>query len=538
MTERSVALYDTTLRDGTQGEGISFSVLDKIRVAEKLDAFGVQYIEGGWPGSNPKDVAFFQEASRRKWSRAKIAAFGSTRRGNLSVEDDPQVRVLLEAETPVVTLVGKSWLLHVTEVLGVTAAENLAMIGDTVRYFKAKGREVFYDAEHYFDGYKDDREYALRTLAAAKDGGADAVILCDTNGGSMPEEVARITRETIARVGLSVGIHTHNDCGVGVANALAAVREGAIQVQGTINGYGERVGNCNMTTLIPNLQAKMGIAVVPDLTKLRELSLFVDELANVAHHTRAPFVGSSAFAHKGGIHVNAVQKLARSYEHIDPSSVGNDQHILVSELSGQSNVLLKARELGFTLEKGSPEIAEILQTVKRMESEGYEFEAAEASLQLLIKKILGQHRPSFDLIEYHCTFRRSGSGSCHTCEATVKLAVDGVCEYTVAEGDGPVNALDGALRNALRPFYPGIDEIELQDYKVRILASQKGTAAGTRVLIVSTDGKHSWGTVGVSNNIIEASWLALVDSLEFKLTRASQYPRQERKKTNADTARQ
>ncbi len=515
----TLALYDTTLRDGTQGEGISFSVLDKIRVAERLDAFGMHYIEGGWPGSNPKDVAFFQEARRRSWSHAKIAAFGSTRRGYLRVEDDPQVRILLEAGTPVVTLVGKSWLLHVTEVLNVTAEENLAMIGDTVRYFKENGREVFYDAEHFFDGYKDDPEYALRTIAAARDGGADVVVLCDTNGGSMPDEVARITRDAIARVGGAVGIHTHNDCGVGVANALAAVKEGAVQVQGTVNGYGERVGNCNLTTLIPNLQAKMGVQVVPDLSKLRELSLFVDELANVAHETRAPFVGASAFAHKGGIHVNAVQKLARSYEHMEPGAVGNDQHILVSELSGQSNVLLKARELGFALEKGSPAIAEILQTVKRMESEGYEFEAAEASFHLLIQKILGRHKPSFDLIEYHCTYRRSGSGSFQTCEATVKLGVGGVNEYTVAEGDGPVNALDRALRKALRPFYPRIDEIELQDYKVRIIASQKGTAAGTRVLIESTDGKESWGTVGVSNNIIEASWLALVDSLEYKLMR-------------------
>jgi 2-isopropylmalate synthase len=521
MTQPHVSIYDTTLRDGTQGEGISFSVLDKLRVAEKLDDFGVHYIEGGWPGSNPKDVAFFQEARMRQWKNAKIAAFGSTRRGNLKVEEDPQVRLLLEAETPVVTLVGKSWLLHVVEVLGVSPEENCAMIGDTVRFFKTHGREVMYDAEHFFDGYKDDPHYALRTLSAARDAGADVLVLCDTNGGTMPDEVGRITREVIASVGPNIGIHTHNDCGVGVANALAAVREGAIQVQGTMNGYGERVGNCNMTSVIPNLQLKMGMPVVPDLSRLRELSHFVDELANVPHDPRAPFVGDSAFAHKGGIHVNAVQKLARSYEHIDPAEVGNFQHILISELSGATNVLLKAEALGIKLSKGSPEVTEILQRVKQLESEGYEFEAAEASFDLLVRKVLGRRQPLFALREYHCSYRHSTAGSCNTCEATVKLAVDGVEEYTVSEGDGPVNALDAALRKALRPFYPRIDEMALEDFKVRIIDSHQGTAARTRVLITSTDGHDHWGTVGVSDNIIEASWMALVDSFEYALTRPS-----------------
>lgn len=517
MDKPMVSLYDTTLRDGTQGEGISFSVLDKIRVAEKLDAFGVHYIEGGWPGSNPKDIAFFQEAAKRVWDSAKIAAFGSTRRANMKVQDDSQVRTLLDAATPVVTMVGKSWILHVTEVLGVKPEENFAIIKDSVAYCKEQGREVIYDAEHFFDGFKDDPEYALATLKAAAGAGADMVVLCDTNGGSMPEEVGRITREAIKHVGIPVGIHTHNDCGLGVANALAAVLAGASQVQGTINGYGERVGNCNMTSVIPNLQLKMGIDVVPDLTRLQELSLFVDDLANSPHDPRAPYVGSTAFAHKGGIHVNAVQKVARSYEHIEPGLVGNRQHILVSELSGQSNVLLKAKELGFDLPKGSPEVSEVLREVKRLENEGYEFEAAEGSLSVLIRKVLQHHRPLFELTEYHTTFRRSGSGSCDTCEATVKLKVKGVNEYTVAEGDGPVNALDAALRKGIRPFFPQIDEIKLEDYKVRIINSQSGTAARTRVLIVSTDGDESWGTVGVSDNIIEASWLALVDSIEYKL---------------------
>ena len=519
MNKPQVTIYDTTLRDGTQGTGISFSVLDKIRVAEKLDTFGVHYIEGGWPGSNPKDAEFFQEARKRTWKNAKIAAFGSTRRANLKVEDDPQIRALLEAETPVVTLVGKSWILHVREVLNVTPEENRAMITESVAYFKAHGREVCYDAEHFFDGYKEDPEYALSTLLAAVTGGADIAALCDTNGGTMPDEVERITRDVIARIGKPVGIHTHNDSGVAVANALAAVRAGAVQIQGTINGYGERVGNCNLTTIMPNLQLKMGIPVAPDLTRLRELSLFVDELANSQHDIRAPYVGATAFAHKGGIHVNAVQKLARSYEHIRPQEVGNSQNILVSELSGQSNVLLKAESLGIKLEKGSPQVTEILAEIKRRESLGYEFEAADGSLNLLIRKVLQHHRPLFELLEYHCTFRRSGGSdnACDTCEATVKLRINGERVYTVDEGDGPVNALDAALRKSLRPYYPQIDEIKLSDYKVRILDSKQGTAARTRVLIASTDGKNDWGTVGVSDNVIEASWLALVDSIEFKL---------------------
>jgi len=518
MNTPPVAIYDTTLRDGTQGTGISLSVLDKLRIAEKLDEFGVQYIEGGWPGSNPKDAEFFAEARKQRWRTAKIAAFGSTRRANLAVEDDPQVRALLDAETPVVTLVGKSWILHVREVLNVSPEENLAMIRDTVAWFKKHNREVCYDAEHFFDGYKDDPQYALGTLEAAHDAGADVLVLCDTNGGSMPEEVERIVRTVVERFKSPVGIHPHNDCGVGVANALAAVRAGAVQVQGTVNGYGERVGNCNLISVIPCLQLKMGIPVVPDMTRLRELSRFVDDLANAPHDIRAPFVGAAAFAHKGGIHVNAVQKIARSYEHIRPETVGNRQDILVSELSGQSNVLLKAEALGFKLEKGSPEVARILKAIKDRESNGYEYEAADGSFDLLIRRTLGRSTALFDLREYHCTYRYSPCQECcNTCEATVKVLIGGKPQYTVDEGDGPVNALDAALRKALRPFHPEIDRIELADYKVRIIDGKQGTAARTRVLIVSTDGENSWGTVGVSDNIIEASWLALVDALEFRL---------------------
>ncbi len=520
MSTPRVTIYDTTLRDGTQGTGISFSVLDKIRVAERLDDFGVHYIEGGFPGSNPKDAEFFKEAKKRTWKNAKVAAFGATRRGRIKVEDDPQVRILLDAETPVVTIVGKTWPLQVVEVLGVTREENLAMISDTVAYLKKHGREVLYDAEHFFDSYKDDPEYSLATLKAAHGAGADLVVLCDTNGGSLPEFIAKATRDVLAVLGSNtVGIHTHNDGGLGVANALAAVGAGAVQVQGTINGYGERVGNCDLITIMANLQLKLNTPVVPDLTRLRELSMFVDELANVPHNIRAPYVGGAAFTHKGGQHVHAVQKLASSYEHVDPALVGNERVITISDLSGQSNVIVKAEERGFKFAKGAPEVAKILSEVKRLEAEGYEFEAAEASFDLLIRRTLGQHTPLFTLDEYHCSFRRTGSGSWDKCEATVKVCLGEEKAYVVDEGDGPVNALDAALRKALRPHFPEIDAIALEDYKVRIINGQQGTAARTRVFIVSTDGTDTWGTVGVSDNIIEASWLALVDSFEFKLRR-------------------
>jgi len=514
-----VRLYDTTLRDGTQGEGVNFSSIDKIRIARELDEFGIEYIEGGWPGSNPKDVSFFEQAADLEWKRARIAAFGSTRRKNTPVEDDAQVQLLLDARTPVVTFFGKSWRLHVTEVLDTDEEENRAMIRDTTAYLKENGREVIYDAEHFFDGYKDSAEHALATLAAAKEGGADWVVLCDTNGGAMPHEVEEITEIVMRELDMPVGIHPHDDTGVGVANALASIRAGATQVQGTINGYGERVGNCNLTTVIPNLQLKMDRPVVDDISRLTHLAHFVDDLANCAHNIRAPYVGAAAFAHKGGMHVNAVQKVAHSFEHIEPETVGNRQRILVSELSGQSNVLMKAEELGMPVEKGSEQAKAILQNLKELEEQGYEFEAAEASFELLIRKHLETYHPFFKLQEYHCTFRRDGEQSYQSCSATVKLTVDGHEEYTVAEGDGPVNALDGALRKALRSFYPEIDDMELEDYKVRIIDSHLGTGAKTRVLILSSDGHDSWGTVGVSYNIIQASWRALVDSLEYFLAK-------------------
>ena len=521
---RQVKIYDTTLRDGAQGEGVSFSSADKIRIAERLDAFGVHYIEGGWPGSNPKDMDFFAEAAKRKFKHARIAAFGSTRRANTNCNEDPQIEMLAKANTPVVTLVGKTWPLHVAEVIRTTPEENLAMIADSVRYFKQLGKEVVYDAEHFFDGYKDDPRYALATLKAAQDAGADIVVLCDTNGGSMPGDAARITGEVCKAMKCAVGIHTHNDCGVGVANALAAVEQGAVQVQGTMNGYGERTGNCNLTTIIPCLVLKMGIDCIPkeNVRHLRELSLFIDDLANVRHDVRQPFVGATAFTHKGGIHVNAVEKVARSYEHIEPEAVGNRRRVLVSELSGRSNVFIKAHELGIHLPKDSPEANDILQQLKQLEHAGYEFEAADASFHILVQKLLKRHKPFFTLLAYRVIMDRHGEDGGSTVEASVKLEAKGEIVDTVAEGDGPVNALDKALRAALTKFYPSIASVQLVDYKVRILDSQAGTAAKTRVIIESTDGTDIWGTVGVDDNIIEASWEALVDSVEYKLFKDEQ----------------
>jgi 2-isopropylmalate synthase len=515
--KRSVQIYDTTLRDGTQAEGISFSLVDKVRIAEKLDQFGVAYIEGGWPGSNPKDADFFVEAAKRKFKTAKIAAFGSTRKPGTKCANDPQIKMLLDAATPVVTIVGKSWLLHVHEVIRTKPEENLAMIRDTMAFLKQNGKEVIYDAEHFFDGYKDNPEYALKTLLAAQEGGADMVVLCDTNGGVMTSEIARIVKEVGSKLKAPLGIHTHNDSGLGVANALVAVEAGAVQVQGTINGYGERTGNCNITTVIANLQLKMGYSCVPpeSMKRLKELSMFVDDLANVHHDIRQPFVGAASFAHKGGIHLHAVERVASSYEHINPEVVGNVRRVLVSDLSGRSNIILKARELGIELKSDTPELKTILKEVKRLENEGYEFEAAEGSLALLIQKVLHHHKPFFVLDGFHVSMRRNSTQS--VVEATVKVKVGDKFFHMVAEGDGPINALDNALRKALQDSFPSLKQVTLTDYKVRIISAKEGTAAKTRVLIESTDGQEQWGTVGVSENIIEASWQALVDSVEYKL---------------------
>ena len=514
-----IEIYDTTLRDGTQGEGVTFSVADKLRIAERLDTFGVHYIEGGWPGSNPKDIEFFEQAKHRTYHRARIAAFGSTRRKGLPVEQDDQVRLLLDAGTPVVTIFGKTWLLHVLEVLQTTPKENLAMIGDTVAHLKAHGKFVVYDAEHAFDGYKDDREYAVATWEAAERAGADVVTLCDTNGGSLPREILEITRDARAHLQGRLGIHTHDDIGLGVANALASLDGGVTHIQGTLNGYGERTGNCNLTSVMPILEFKYHQrSVRPEsLATLKELSQFLDETANIRANPRLPWVGAAAFSHKGGAHVNAVQKVIRSYEHIDPALVGNDRHVLISDLAGRSNIVMKARELGFDVTNQTPQLREMLKRIKELEHQGYEFEAADGSLAILIRRVLTDAPPPFLVDAYHVSMRRAVETS--VCEATVKVRVGTELSHTVADGDGPVNALDAALRAALLNFYGEIEQVRLTDYKVRIIDSTSATAAKTRVLIQSSNGRSEWGTVGVHSNIIEASLQALVDGLEYALVK-------------------
>ncbi len=516
----TLTIYDTTLRDGAQGEGVHFSLSDKLRLAERLASYGLHYVEGGWPGSNDKDRDFFAEAKKLRWTSCKLAAFGSTRRPNTETSNDSQVRLLLEAETPVVTIFGKSWLLHVEKVLRTTPTENLRMISDTVALLKKEGREVIYDAEHFFDGYSADSDYALRTLEAAAEAGADYLVLCDTNGGRLPSEISTIVRAVQTRFPkLKLGIHTHNDCGLGVANAVAAVQEGALQVQGTMNGYGERTGNCNLTTLLPLLELKLGKKVLPtgNLQQLSELSALVDELANLHHDPRAPFVGRTAFAHKGGMHVNAVNKIAASFEHIDPASVGNHQRILVGELSGGANVMMKARELGITVEEKSPATRDILAKIKKLEKDGYEFEAADASFELLVRRSLQKIPAPFQIESYQVKVVRSRPNARETSHATISVRIGKKIQKTSAKGDGPVNALDAALRKALLPSFPALRKMKLIDYKVRIVSSRGGTAARIRVLVESSDGTREWGTVGVSTNILEASALALTDSLSYFL---------------------
>jgi 2-isopropylmalate synthase len=514
-----VRIYDTTLRDGTQGEGISFSVADKLLIAERLDRFGIDYIEGGYPGSNPRDIAFFAEARKLRLKYARLVAFGSTRRADTKVEEDPQLRILLESEMPVITVVGKTWLLHVTEILRTTPEENLAMIEESVRFLVQQGREVIYDAEHFFDGYLDNPDYALRTLDAAARGGASNLTLCETNGGKLVPAVGQITAAAVARFGGErIGIHCHNDCGVGVAVTLAGVEAGASLVQGTMNGYGERVGNANLTTILPNLILKMhrSAACAPHLGELRELSLFFDELANLRPESKAPFVGLSAFAHKGGLHANAAQKVARSYEHIDPALVGNRTRVLVSDMAGRSSLAFKAKELGIDLDDKSPELKGLIEELKEREFRGYEYEAADASFRLLVARCLGRRREFFEVEGYRVIVERHGEGL--WAEATVKVRVGGQSVHTVAEDHGPIGALDQALRRALEGVYPQLRDMTLRDYKVRILESNQGTGSRTRVFVESGDGRSIWGTVGVSDNIIDASWEALREAVEHKLS--------------------
>ncbi|MCI0397356.1 MAG: citramalate synthase [Chloroflexi bacterium] len=516
MTSKSIYVYDTTLRDGAQREGLSLSLNDKLKIAQRLDDFGVHYIEGGWPGSNPKDADFFRAARQMTFRHAKIAAFGSTRRKDTTPDADPNIQALLAAETPVVTLVGKSWDLHVYDVLETDLEENLAMIAESVAYLKAQGKEVVYDAEHFFDGYKAKPEYALLTLKVAAGHGAGVVVLCDTNGGSLPWEVESIVGRVVAHLGAPVGIHTHDDGGCGVANTLAAVRAGAVHVQGTINGYGERVGNANLCTVIPDLQLKMGKQCVPpeNLARLTELSRFVAEVTNLGHASHQPFVGTSAFAHKGGIHVAAMRKNAASYQHVDPALVGNLKRTVVSELSGRGNVLDKAAEYGVDLD--SDQARHVLQQIKELEAQGFSFESAEASMSLMLRRLQPGYRPPFELLDFTVLVQqRQDKGMC--ADATVKVRVGDQVLHTAAEGNGPVNALDAALRKALLSVYPMLAGVRLADYKVRILDSENGTGATVRVLIDTEQELRHWSTVGASANIIEASWRALADSLEFAL---------------------
>ena len=516
---KRIAIYDTTLRDGAQAEGVTFSLVDKLAVARRLDEFGVDYIEGGYPLSNPKDAAFFAEIRKQPLRHAAIVAFGNTRRANTRPEDDPGLRALLEAQTSAVAIVGKSWDLHVRDVLRVSSEENLAMIRDSVAFLKAHGRRVFFDAEHFFDGYRANPDYAMATIEAAQQAGADAIVLCDTNGGMLTGELRSIVRAVRPRITVELGIHTHNDSGLAVANTLAAVEEGVTHVQGTINGIGERCGNADLCVVIPNLALKMGYEVlVPGaIQQLTNVSRFVYQIANLNSPQWQPYVGPTAFAHKGGLHVDAVQKNVLTYEHVDPAVVGNERRILISELSGTSAVMARARKLDERVDRETSR--KILKAVQDKEAEGYEFEAAEASFDLLVRKILGTHRQFFALEGFRVIVEKRGTDEVPISEATVKLTVGGRTRLTVSEGDGPVHALDGALRAALEEFYPQLKEVRLVDYKVRIVNPRAATAARTCVVIESTDGKQVWGTVGVSENIIEASWQAMVDSVEYKLTK-------------------
>ncbi len=519
--EKQILIYDTTLRDGTQGEQISFSAEEKLRIAQKLADLGIQYIEGGWPGSNPKDMRFFQMAKNARLKKTRLTAFGSTRRANTLPEKDPNLKALLQAETQTITIFGKAWDLHVTEILGVSLEENANMIFDSITYLKSKDKEVIFDAEHFFSGYKANPQYALKTIQAALSSRADIIVLCDTNGGTMVSEIKEIVKTVKESFpGVSFGIHTHNDCGLAVANSIAAVEAGVTMIQGTINGYGERCGNADLISAIANLQLKIGKRCIDDskIQYLTEVSRYVSDIANIPPLNERPFVGRSAFAHKGGIHVSAIQKNPLAYEHVKPKSVGNRRRVLVSDLSGKSNIEYKANEMGLTLGGNGYDSKRIVKEIKQMEDQGYQFDAAEGSLELLIKKSAGQFKEPFSLLSLRVINEKNKDGQSMS-QATIKISVGQEEELTAAEGNGPVNAIDNALRKALSKFYPKIQEMKLVDFKVRVLEGSAGTAAKVRVLIESRDEKDIWNTVGVSENIIEASWQALVDSIYFKLSK-------------------
>ncbi len=527
-----IQLYDTTLRDGTQQEGISFSVEDKLKIAQKLDELGIDFIEGGWPGSNPKDTEFFIQARKLNLNHATIVAFSSTRHSNCKVEEDANLKALLEAKTKVVTIVGKGWDKQVTQVLETTLEENLNMVTDSIGYLRANGLRVFFDAEHFFDGYKGNPKYALEVVTHAAKAGAECIILCDTNGGTLPQQIAESVEAvrdcfaSLAMTPVSLGIHAHNDIEVAVANSLAAVQAGATQIQGTINGYGERCGNTNFCSIIPTLKLKMGIDCVTNkqLNKLSDVSHYVSEIANLPPYERLPYVGASAFTHKGGMHVSGLAKWEDSYQHINPRLVGNRPHVIISELAGKGSIIYKAKERGLPL-PGNKGIARVLEQVKSLENQGFQYDSAEASFDLLLHRAQPHYQPPFELVDFMVVMEKrrrppsSGNQEEPLSEATIKVKVGDKIVHTAAEGNGPVNALDQALRKALIQFYPDLTVVELTDYKVRILEETAGTASQVRVLIESSDGKEHWRTVGSSANIIEASWLALADSIEYWLTK-------------------
>lgn len=514
----SLEIYDTTLRDGAQAEDVSFSAEDKVRVAQKLDELGVHFIEGGWPGANPKDIDFFRMIKAIPLKHAEVIAFGSTRKASNSVGKDVNLQALLAAETETITLFGKTWSLHVTDALGISLATNLELIGDSIAYLRSKGRRVFYDAEHFFDGYKTSPDYALNTIRKAVESGAERVILCDTNGGTMPWEIREICDIVQRECAMPLGIHAHNDCEMAVANSLVAIETGIVQVQGTINGIGERCGNANLCSILPNLELKMKRRALTDrLSHLKDVSGFVTEIANLMPNKHQPYVGDSAFAHKGGVHIHAVLKNPATYEHVDPVQVGNRQRVLVSDAAGRSGLMDKIEDYGIKLSKDHSKVHELVNTLKERESQGYQFEGAEGSFELLMRKAMGSHRPSFKLLGFRVIVEKKQDDGTPLSEATVMIKVGDVVEHTAAVGAGPVDALDHALRKALDKFYPQLKEVKLLDYKVRVLAANKGTESKVRVLIESGDQKDKWGTVGVSENIIEASWQALADSIEYKL---------------------
>jgi 2-isopropylmalate synthase len=518
-----VVIYDTSLRDGTQGEGVQLSVADKITIAQLVDDLGISYIEGGWPGSNPRDESFFEEARKLRLKNAKLAAFGATRRAGINCDQDSNLQALLRAEVPCLTIFGKSWRFQATEALRISPEQNLELIEDSVRYLKQHVSEVIFDAEHFFDGYKDDAEYALASLRAAAAGGADWLVLCDTNGGCLPHEIEAALTEVRGKLAQPIGIHTHNDSELAVANALVAVRAGASMVQGTINGTGERCGNANLISIIATLQLKLGLDCVSpaQLTQLKHLARTVDEISNRTPWASQPYVGQSAFAHKGGMHVDAIKKNSRTYEHIDPEAVGNHRRILLSDLSGRANLELKAKELGVELDPKSPEARKILEKLKQLEADGYQFESAGASFKLFVKECLGERPAYFTLrdLEVTIAFGENGraDGDKDLSRVRIEIGVGDEVAYTSASGDGPIHAMDVGLRSLIDRFYPQLKDVRLVDYKVRVLASGDGTGSVVRVLIESSDGEEVWGTVGVSPNIIHASWNAMADALEYKL---------------------